>query len=92
MGLSNAAIHTCSSALQRVVTTEELAVNPSPSQSTPEERVITLTLLHLRFAYRVTGYGDLPPKWEAVVREKVNIKGLATLNQNVMRGLRPVAS
>ena len=46
-----------------------------------------LLLLHLRFAYGVVGYVDLPPIWEEVARMKGPAEGLFNLNQTLLRGI-----
>ena len=88
MSLSDADIHDFTSALQGVVMEWVEAALPSSSLAAPVGRVVTLLILHLRFACGVAGDGDMPPIWEAVDRRKCSTEGLATLNQTFMRGLR----
>ena len=62
-------------------------VLPSPSMAAPGGRVTTLSLLHLRFYFRVEVDKYLPPIWEAVSWIKVRTEGLAAINQTLMRGI-----
>ena len=70
LGLSDAAIHAFTDAMQKVVAAGMVVGIPYPSQAAPVGRVTTIALLHLRFSCGVAGDGDLPPVWEAVDRGK----------------------
>ena len=70
LGLSDSAIHTFTTALQVVVAAGVSLAVPSPSPSALTGKVMTLSLLHLRFTCGVAVDGDLPPNWEAVARVK----------------------
>ena len=87
LGLSESALHAFAAALQGVVVAGVSVAVISPSPSAPTGKVVTLSLLHLRFACRVAVDGDLPPIWEVVTQGKGRMEGLATLNQTLMRGL-----
>ena len=87
LGLSDSALHAFTAALQGVVAAGVSAEFPYPAPSGPTGKVATPYLLHLRFTCGVTVDGDIPPIWEAVVRGKGRMEGLATLNQALMRGL-----
>ena len=65
LGLSGSAIHAFAAALQGVVTTGVSAAVPSPSLSSPTGKVVTFSLLHLRFVFGVSVDGGLPPIWGA---------------------------
>ena len=60
---------------------------PSPALSGPTGKVVTLSLLHLRFACGVAVDVDLPPTWESVARGRGKMERIATLNQAPLRGL-----
>ena len=60
---------------------------PSPAPSGPMGKVVTLSLLHLRFTCGVAVDLDLPPIWELVAWGRGKVEGLATLNQALMPGL-----
>ena len=87
LGLSDAAVHNFSSALQEVAMAGVEASLPSPSPATPEGRVMNLSILQILFACRLAGDRDLPPIWVAVARGKIRMEGLTTLNQMLMRGI-----
>ena len=80
--LLDTTIQAFESALQRVV-----AALPFPSPLSPMVKISVLSLLHLCFACRVAGYGNLTPIWEAVARGKGRTEGLDTLNQDLTRVL-----
>ena len=86
-GLSDATIYAFTAALQGVVAEGVTAALPSHYLAAPAGMDATLLLLHLRFTCRVAGDGDLSPIWEAVARGKINMEGLETLKQTLMRGL-----
>ena len=86
-GLSKSALHAFAVALQSVVAAGVSAAFPSPAFSVPMGKVVTLSLLNLRFACRVEVDGDLPPIWKEVARRKGMMERLATLNQVVMWGM-----
>ena len=67
-------------ALQVVVASGVVSGLPSPAPDAPVLKFNHLSLLHLRFAYRVEGDSDLLPIWEAVVQGRVKTEGLAILN------------
>ena len=87
LGISGSSLHAFAAALQGVVAAGVSAAVLSPSQSIMTRKVTTLSLIQLRFAFRVAVDGDLPLIWEAVVRGKGIMEGLATPNQALMRGL-----
>ena len=60
---------------------------PPPYPSDPTVKFATFSLLHLRFACGMAVDEDLPPIWEAVARGKGRVEGIATLNQDLMKGL-----
>ena len=86
-GLSDSALHTFVASLQGVVASGVSAAVPSPVPFAPTGKVATLSLLHLHFTCRVAVDGGLPPIWEAVDQGKGRMEGLATLNQDLTRGL-----
>ena len=88
LGLSYATLQAFSAALQGVVTAGVVSSLPSPAPATPEGKVTRLSLLHLRFACGVVGDRDLPPIWDVVLQGRGKMEGLATLNQDMMRGLQ----
>ena len=61
--LSYYALHVFAAALQGVVAAGVSAAVPSPSPSAPTGKVVTLSLLRLRFECGVSVDGDLPPIW-----------------------------
>ena len=83
----DAAVHAFAATLQGVVVAEVGSDLPSSSHTAPVERVTSLSIIHLRFAYGVTGDGDLYPISEALERGKGRTEGLKTLNQALVRGL-----
>ena len=80
LGLSDSALHALSAALQGMVSDGVSASVPSPDTPAQTGKVTTLSLLRLRFAYRVAADWDLPRIWEAVAQEKWRMEGLSTLN------------
>ena len=87
LGLLDYALNTFAAYLQGVVEAGFSADGTSPVLSAPAGKVVTLSLLHLRFACGVAVDEDLPPVWEAVARVKGRMEGIAILNQALMRGL-----
>ena len=87
LGLSYSAIHSFAAALQGVVADGVSVAVPSPDPSTPMGKVVTLSLLHLRFTCRVAVEGDLPTIWGEVALQKGRVDRPANLNQALMRGL-----
>ena len=87
LGLSDSVLQSFTAALQGVVASRVIVAVPYPYPSSPMGKVVTFSLLHLRFSCRVVVYGGLPVIWEAVARGKWCMEGLATLNQALIRGL-----
>ena len=75
LGLSDASVHDYESMLQGVVEAGVEADLPShyPANPAGGGGVTTLLLLHLRFAYGVSGNRDLPPIWEVAAQGKLRI-------------------
>ena len=59
--ISDTVVHAFAAALQGVATAGVGTALPSPSPAAPAGRVVTLSILHLRLAYRLAGYMDIPP-------------------------------
>ena len=87
LGLYNYAIHTFVEFLKEVVVALVGALLPSPSPEAPTGKVVTRYLLHFCFLCGVAVDGYLPPIWEAVVRGRGRVEGLATMNQALMHDL-----
>ena len=87
LGLYDSALHAFAAALQGVVAAGVSAALPSPAPSGPTGKVATLSLLHLRFSFRLVVDVELPPIWKVIARGRGNMEGLATLNQALMRDL-----
>ena len=87
LGLSDSAVHDFAASLQGVVAAGVSTALPSPDPSRLTKKVVTLSLLHLRFAFGVTADVHLPNIWESVAQGRGNIDGLSTLNQALMRCL-----
>ena len=87
LGISDAAFHALSAALQGGVEVGVGVALHSPSTTTPSGRVAPLSLIHPHFACGVAGDADLTPIWEEVAHVKGCTEGLSTLNQTLLRGL-----
>ena len=70
LGISDAAVHAFSAALQEVVATGVEAALPSHLPAATPGKAKALSLLHLQFACRMAGYVYLSPIWEKVARVK----------------------
>ena len=73
LGISNTTIHSFAAALQGVVESGVVAALTLPSPIAPSGRVVELSLIHIRFEYRVAGDTDLHNIWEEVDRVKGRI-------------------
>ena len=87
LGLSESALHAFAASLQGVVAAGVSASVPSPALSAPMVKVVTLSLLQLRFTCGVEVDGDLPLIWESVARGNGRMEGISTLNQALVMGL-----
>ena len=86
LGLLDATFHAFTTALQGVVMAGVIVAPPS-SPDAPAGRVRKILLRHPRFACGMAGDGYLTPIWEAILRGKISMEGLATLNHTLMKGI-----
>ena len=63
LGLLDVAVHSFTAVIQGVGVILVVAELPSPYLDVSADRVATLSLLHLCFACRVSGDGDMSPIW-----------------------------
>ena len=71
LGRLDSALHTFAAALQGVLASGVGMSVPSPSLSAPTIKVTTLSLLHLRFSYRVAVDGTSLPFGSRLLTGKV---------------------
>ena len=85
--LSDATIHAFTYALKGLVAAGVVEALPFLFLDAPIGKVVTHSLLHPYFFFRVSEDGGLTPIWEATARRNGRTEGLETLNQTLMRGL-----
>ena len=87
LGIYDAAVHAFVATLQGVAMAVVVADLPYPSLAASAGRISALLLIHLHFTWGVVGDADLPPISEGVTRVRGLTQGLATLNQDILRGI-----